>query len=140
MSKKRNKNKHQEEKKSEKMSDNFLDIYDIYKELLGNPRAKEDSSSVKSRKADDLANEFQELQNAEFRQYMNMKRLTLYILFSFLAVETFIIFLFTFFQATRFHDFKLEEWSFKLLITATISQITIMLIKAVKHLFPETKR
>jgi hypothetical protein len=33
----------------------------------------------------------------------------------------------------------MQEWSFKLLITATIAQITGMLFVAVRYLFPKSK-
>ncbi len=69
-------------------------------------------------------------------QDVKLKRITLFILFGFLALETLAIFVFAFFQATSLFNFKLEEWSFKLLVTATILQITYMLQVAVKHLFP----
>ncbi len=80
-----------------------------------------------------------ELQNTALEQDIKLKGRTLFALFIFLAVETAIIFAFTFFQAIHVWKFQLEEWSFKLLISATITQITVMLLVAVRHLFPTKK-
>lgn len=78
-----------------------------------------------------------ELENEALAQDIELKKKTLNRLFVFLAVETFIIFAFTFFQGIKWpFAFHLEEWSFKLLVAATITQITSMLAIAVKHLFP----
>lgn len=79
------------------------------------------------------------IENDDLEQNIRLKKHTLYALFGFLAIETLIIFLFSFFQATFTFNFKLEEWSFKLLVTATILQITFMIQVAVKHLFPNKK-
>ena len=78
--------------------------------------------------------------NQGLRQDIRLRKITLWILLSFLAVETIIIFSFSFFQATKIFNFQLEEWSFKLLVAATISQITYMLQVAVKYLFPLNKK
>jgi hypothetical protein len=81
----------------------------------------------------------QSILNRGLEQDIALKRLTLLILFIFLGLETVCIFVFAYFQATGVFGFKLDEWSFKLLIAATISQITYMLQVAVKHLFPVKK-
>lgn len=79
-----------------------------------------------------------ELENISLEQDIELKRKTLNRLFLFLGLETFIIFTFTFFQAIKWPvSFHLEEWSFKLLVLATITQITSMLAIAVRHLFPK---
>lgn len=83
----------------------------------------------------------EELENEGFEQDIRLKRHTLYALFAFLVVETFFIFYFSYLQGTEiFSLFHLEEWSFKLLVVATISQITFMLNIAVKHLFPYQRK
>lgn len=79
------------------------------------------------------------LENDAFEQDIALKRSTLRKLFVFLALETVVIFVFAYFQGVSFNGFVLEEWSFKLLVAATITQITVMLNIAVKHLFPEKK-
>ncbi len=78
----------------------------------------------------------EEIANKDAEQNIKLKRHTLYALFGFLVIETILIFLYSFWQATNIFNFGLEEWSFKLLIAATISQITYMMQVAVKHLFP----
>lgn len=77
--------------------------------------------------------------NAGLEQDIVLKKTTLKILFLFLGIETIIVFFFAFLQGTKLWGFALEEWSFKLLITATLLQITYMLQVAVKHLFPTKK-
>lgn len=80
------------------------------------------------------------LKNDDVEQNIKLKKVVLNRLFLFLSVETFLIFLLTFFQATAFpFGFRLEEWSFNLVITATILQITGMLFVAVRYLFPTKK-
>lgn len=79
-----------------------------------------------------------QLENENTAQDIRLKRITLNRLFWFLAAETALIFLFTFFQAVEWPDgFALEEWSFRVLIGATIAQITGMLFVAVRYLFPK---
>lgn len=77
-----------------------------------------------------------ELENNNLEQDIKLKKYTLIVLFVFLMIETFLIFLYTLFQAINLCDFHLEEWSFRLLIGATITQITAMLTIAVQYLFP----
>lgn len=75
--------------------------------------------------------------NEGLRIDQNLKKLSLKLLFVFLGIETFVIFLFTFFQAINDpFNFKLEEWTFRLLVTVSITQITLMLQVAIKYLFP----
>ncbi len=83
--------------------------------------------------------EREKLKNVDIEQDIRLKKLTLIVLLCFLSVETIIIFGFAFLQATRFLDFKLEEWSFRLLVSATITQIYLMLRIAVEYLFPKNK-
>lgn len=77
-----------------------------------------------------------ELENKSLEQDIELKRLTLWILFGFLAVETIAIFVMAWFQGLMGFGFVLDEWSFRLIVGSTIIQITIMLQVAVKHLFP----
>jgi len=91
-------------------------------------------------KIEDVITEKEKIKNESLRQDIDLKKKTLDFLCRLLFIETFIVFLFSFFQAVNWPMyFRLEEWSFKLLVTATISQITIMLLVAVKHLFPSQK-
>jgi hypothetical protein len=80
----------------------------------------------------------QQLENENTAQDIRLKRITLNRLFWFLAVETALIFVLAFFQALKWPgDFALEEWSFRILVGATIAQITGMLFVAVRYLFPK---
>lgn len=88
---------------------------------------------------DELAKR-EKLRNVDIEQDIELKRLTLIILLWFLGVETFIIFSFAFLQATTFLNFRLEEWSFRLLVGATITQIYLMLRIAVEYLFPKSNK
>jgi hypothetical protein len=65
-----------------------------------------------------------------------LKRRTLNLLFIFLALETVAVFVLAFFQGFKTGGFALESWSFRLVVTVTIGQITAMLLIAVQHLFP----
>jgi len=77
------------------------------------------------------------LRNDNVEQDISLKRSTLSRLFIFLTAETVVIFMFALFQAVHWPaHFALDKWSFDLLITATIAQITGMLFVAVRYLFP----
>lgn len=88
-----------------------------------------------------IEHERESLKNQNYAQNILLKKNTLTALFIFLAIETLVIFVFSFLQASRYWEFTdkfyFEEWSFRVLVSATIIQITIMLQVAVKHLFPE---
>lgn len=78
------------------------------------------------------------LKNDDAEQDIKLKRKTLNRLFLFLTTETIVIFVFAFFQAVYWPaKFHLDNWSFKLLISATLLQITGMLFVAVRYLFPK---
>ncbi len=80
------------------------------------------------------------LRNDNAEQDIALKRTTLRRLFRFLTAETALIFVFALFQAVHWPaHFKLDEWSFNLLVGATIAQITGMLFVAVRYLFPNGK-
>ncbi len=87
---------------------------------------------------DELARR-EKLKNEDLEQDIRLKKLTLKVLLGFLGVETITIFAFAFFQATGKFGFMLEEWSFRILISATITQIYLMLRIAVEYLFPKNK-
>jgi len=76
------------------------------------------------------------IRNEGLKQDIRLKRNTLFALFALLACETAVLFYLTYLQGVELNHFHMEEWSFKLLIGATITQITVMLQVAVKHLFP----
>jgi hypothetical protein len=79
----------------------------------------------------------QQLENENTAQDIRLKRITINRLFVFLGIETALIFMYAFFQAVHWPaQFQLEEWSFRLVVGATIAQITGMLFVAVRYLFP----
>jgi hypothetical protein len=98
--------------------------------------ANSDFSGLKTSISKKIKKRKEEIENDALEQDIKLKKITLFALFIFLGIETLLIFLFSFLQATHLVDFRLEEWSFKLLVAATISQITYMVQVAVKHLFP----
>lgn len=65
-----------------------------------------------------------------------LKERTLTLLFIFLGMETLVIFYISLLQGFKLEGFELDAWSFRLLVTATLGQITAMLTIAIKHLFP----
>lgn len=79
------------------------------------------------------------LRNDDIAQDILLKKRTLNYLFLFLLGETLMIFVYAFLQATNWFNFRLEDWSFKLLVTATLAQITGMLYVAVRYLFPKKR-
>lgn len=95
------------------------------------------SPQAPAKDIDDELTRSQKLRNDDTEQNIRLKRMVLRILFWFLGIETIFIFLFAFFQAIKWpFVFHLDEWSFNILITATIIQIASMLLVAVRYLFP----
>jgi hypothetical protein len=77
------------------------------------------------------------IKNDNAEQDIALKRTTLNRLFRFLTAETVAVFAVAFMQAVhKPWNFALQDWSFKLLVTVTIAQITGMLFVAVRYLFP----
>lgn len=103
-------------------------------------KAKPVSTSDENQKKIDINEEIareRKIKNDNAEQDIGLKRTTLITLFVFLAIETGLIFLFALFQAIGRPDgFILQEGSFRLLVGATIAQITGMLFVAVRYLFP----
>jgi hypothetical protein len=88
----------------------------------------------------ELARE-QQLKNENAAQDIKLKRSTLDRLFWFLTIETGVVFVFALCQATgQPAGFHLEDWSFRVIVGATIAQITGMLFVAVRYLFPTKDR
>ena len=81
----------------------------------------------------------QKIENDNAEKDQRLKALTLILLFAFLTLETIVIFVLAFFQGFSYSGFHLDEWSFKLVIIATLGQITAMLSIAVTHLFPKKR-
>ena len=83
--------------------------------------------------------EREQLKNRDFRQDIKLKKMTLLALLIFLGIETFGVFFVALCQGFKFKGFALEEWSFKLLVSATLAQTYLMLKVAVDYLFPKEK-
>lgn len=129
------------ESRTENIEDRYKVLFETYKQSLSDQEKKlrpsskriyRDSLSIPDR----IKNQKAELENKAIEQDITLKKITLLILFCFLAVETVVIFVTAFFQGFQFKGFLLEEWSFRLVISATITQITVMLLVAVRHIFP----
>lgn len=88
-------------------------------------------------KIEEEIKEREKLKNNAFAQDIGFKKVTCIILFTFLAFEIALTFLFTYFQAIHLQGFRLDEWSFRILLGATITQITFMIQRAVQYLFPD---
>lgn len=84
-----------------------------------------------------IEEEGQRIRNRSLEQDIKLRKSTLFVLFGFLATETSALFAMAFFQGFEAWGFWLEEWNFRILIGATITQITIMLLVAVQYLFPK---
>jgi len=88
---------------------------------------------------DELAKR-EELKNKDLGQDIQLKKTTLNALLYFLGIESAIVFAFALFQATGFLRFNLEEWSFRILVGATVTQNYFILRIAVEYLFPKNKK
>lgn len=107
-------------------------------EALSNP--KQSLPKTKTESFDKKIEEARELRirNNNTEEDQQLKKDTLRKLFWFLTAETGIVFIMAFLQGFRI--FHLDEWSFRLLLSATLLQITAMLTIAVRHLFPQKKQ
>jgi hypothetical protein len=77
-----------------------------------------------------------QIDNDAKQQDIELKKKTLNRLFLLLCAETIVVFVFAYWQGRTDNNFSLDQWSFRIIISATILQITTMLIYAVRHLFP----
>jgi hypothetical protein len=121
-------------------SSKYQAMLEEYRDLIPESRSSSQKTYARSSASygisDEIARE-KKLKNDDAAQDIKLKKQTLDRLFNFLAAETVVIFCFAFLQATKLFHFELDEWSFKLLTTVTITQITIMLLVAVSYLFPK---
>ena len=104
--------------------------------------SKDTSDAFKSQKPKkslaQVERDKKEIENEASKADIELKKKSLKYLFLFLLFETIIVFSFAFLQGFAHKNFHLEEWTFRLVIAATISQVTYMLQHAIKHLFPKT--
>jgi hypothetical protein len=119
-------------------SDAFHQLLKSYQELV-DQNAPAHPTTPRRSIEDEIIRE-RKLRNDNAELDIRLKRKTLNILFIFLGLETVLVFYFTYLQATGDHHFHLDEWSFKLVVSATLTQITAMLFVAVRYLFPKSKR
>lgn len=127
---------------------NYQAMVDKYFRALGEikasksaPRTSAGAPRKKEEKKIDINQEIareQKIRNDNAEQDITLKRQTLDRLFRFLTIETVLIFIFAVAQATEWPaNFHLDEPSFRIVVAATIAQITGMLFVAVRYLFPK---
>lgn len=75
------------------------------------------------------------LQIDEIRKEIEQKERTLNKLFKFLAIESIALFVIALLQGFECINFHLDAWTLRILVTATIIQITLMLKIALRYLF-----
>lgn len=75
-------------------------------------------------------------ENDNLRSDQTLKRWTLIILFIFLFAETTVLFVITFLQGYVDSSFDLDSITLRIVVVATLAQISGMLTFAVRHLFP----
>lgn len=123
------------EKKKRKVVKKASTEVAYYKNLFKQIDLKDSfSPSKKKTTVNEQLAERKRIENRGLDQDIALKKGTLIALFAFLAVETVAIFTLIYFQG--FKLIILDDWSFRLLISCTILQITYMLRFAVMHLFP----
>ncbi len=126
--------------KSKKALQDWTDIKDELNKLIITNAKPLVFSELKSRSIDEeiQSQELRERQikNDALEQDVQLKKTTLDTLFRFLGAETTLIFCIVLIQGFGSLNFKIDEWSFRILLVGTILQITAMLTIAVRHLFP----
>jgi hypothetical protein len=80
------------------------------------------------------------IENDNKEKDQTLKEMTLKRLFVFLGVETGVVFVVAFLQGFGWWEFRLDEWSLRLLLAATLVQTVSMLTIAIRHLFPQQKQ
>lgn len=86
-----------------------------------------------------LENDKKERENQLITSNQSLKRLTLNLLFALLYLESLVLFILAFFQGFSLHGFDLDPVTLRILVVATLAQISTMLTIAVRHLFPAHK-
>lgn len=75
-------------------------------------------------------------ENENLKSDQSLKKTTLVLLFILLFFETLIIFIIAFMQGLHLWDFDLDKITLRIVVVATLTQISAMLTIAVRHLFP----
>jgi len=117
-------------------------IIDSIRKLAQTTAASSTKSDILSAKPQKISEKIErarskKIENDNAEKDQALKEKTLKILFIFLSLETIAIFMLALLQGFTWKGFGLDEWSFRLVITATIGQITAMLTIAIYHLFPK---
>lgn len=87
----------------------------------------------------ELNNDKKERENDLISKNQGLKKLTLILLFILLFAESVTLFVLTFFQGFKFKGFELDLWTLRIIVVASLAQISAMLTIAVRHLFPSKK-
>jgi hypothetical protein len=99
-------------------------------------QSKIDEARVRARELD---NEKKHTENELINKNQTLKKLTLILLFILLFVESIALFVLTFFQGFEFYGFDLDPITLRIIVVASLVQISAMLMIAVQHLFPPKK-
>ncbi|MNY37597.1 hypothetical protein D3C86_1721710 [compost metagenome] len=86
-----------------------------------------------------LDNEKKQAENGLINKNQTLKKLTLILLFILLFVESIALFVLAFFQGFKFYGFDLDDITLRIIIVASLVQISAMLTIAVRHLFPANR-
>lgn len=87
-----------------------------------------------------IANDRLQAENENLRNDQQLKENTLKLLFIFLGAETMIIFAITILQGFHTLNFDLDDVTLRIVVVASLAQISTMLTIAVRHLFPQMKK
>ena len=90
-------------------------------------------------RAHSLNNDKKESEIDLISKNQKLKKLTLILLFILLFAESITLFVLAFFQGFKTHNFELDTWTLRIVVVATLVQISAMLTIAVRHLFPSAK-
>ncbi len=96
-----------------------------------------DKEKVRARQLD---NEKKQTENSLINKNQSLKKLTLILLFVLLFVESIALFVLAFFQGFKYYGFDLDAITLRIIVVASLAQISAMLTIAVRHLFPSNHK
>lgn len=91
-------------------------------------------------RSQELNNDKKEREIDLISKNQSLKKLTLILLFVLLFAESLVLFVLAFFQGFSFYGFELDLWTLRIIVVASLIQISAMLTIAVQHLFPSPKK
>ena len=114
------------------------DVFELIRSAEQQSNGFKGANNVKSETFDAKAERArrESIKNDNMESDQRMKRGSLIVLFAFLGLETVAVIVIIFLQGFK-NDFYIEEWSFRVFMGATLTQIATMLHTAIKHLFPD---